>query len=225
MIVVPTYNGYFHLTRLIAGLEEFGTNGHKVLIVNNQTTDLVSKKYLQDLRTYKGPLDLVIEDNNGKYETGAWIYATRQYPNEEKFILIHDGCVPTTDKWLSQFEELLTPQVGCVSWVKFQPCLFYMFDHHYEYMKDICPYDNVPDGGIFGSIFMTWGKILREFDSKGYFNYPPTQKHHAEAWERIWPILFHINGYNIENLITGFDPNAIHYGWLPNLKKTFGGRS
>jgi hypothetical protein len=99
-----------------------------------------------------------------------------------------------------------------------------MFERHFQYMDKICSHSDVPDGGVFGSIFMTHGEILRNFDSMGYFKHLPSEKHHSEAWERIWAILFHINGYKIESLIEGFDPNKIHYGQLPNLRKTFGGR-
>jgi NifB/MoaA-like Fe-S oxidoreductase len=46
MIVIPTYNGFWSLSRLIHSLETFGTNGHKVVVMDNGTTDIVSKKYL-----------------------------------------------------------------------------------------------------------------------------------------------------------------------------------
>lgn len=185
----------------------------------------MSIKFLEYLKKYTGPLDLEVRDNpGGKYETGAWIYAIRNFPNEEKFLLIHDGCLPTSDQWLTQFEERLTPDVGMVSWVKFLPCLFFCFQKHYDYMDQICPHDNVPDGGVFGSIFMAWGSALRDLDSKGYFDLPPSEKIHAEAWERIWAIIFHINGYKIDNIVTGFVAGDIHHGKIPHLRKLFGGR-
>lgn len=227
MIVIPTYNGYHHLKTLLEGIEKYGSNGHTVLVVDNGTTDIVSQKYLQSLYAYKGPLNIIVEKNKtkAKYETGALIHAVRTHITEESFLLLHDGCVPTSDQWLTQFEEKLVGDVGMVSWVKFQPCLFFMFDFHYEYMDKIAPHNDVPDGGVFGSIFMGRGCILRDFDRMGYYDPPPTKKIHAEVWERLWAILFHINGHKIDSIITGFDPNAIHHGYYPHLKKHFGGRT
>lgn len=226
MIVVPTFNGYWQLHNLIKSLEKYGTNGHSVLIVDNGTSDVVSLKYLRELGQYVGSFDILVEKNkHGKYETGALIHAVREYPNEEKFILIHDGCVAQSSHWLTQFEEKLTPEAGAVVWVKFSPCLFAVFPPHREWMESVgVDLSNVPDGGVFGSIFMTYGSILREWDAKGKFNCAPQTKLHAECWERIWAIYFHQEGYKVNSLINEFNPTAIHFGQYPHLRKTFKGR-
>lgn len=223
MIVIPTYNGYWPLSQLLKSLKEFGTDNHKVLVVDNNSNDLISKKYLQEIASEDFPFELLIEKNiNGSYESSAMLHAVRNH-QEDKFILIHDSCIATSDQWLKQFENKLTPEVGVVNWIKFRPCLFACYPPHLAYMKTICSYEDVPDGGFFGSIFMAHGDILREFDAKGYLR-PLTSKIEAEAWERIWPILFHINGHSIECIIDGFNPSAIHYGGYPHLRKSFVGR-
>ena len=225
MIIIPTYNGFWSLNQLIKGLEKCGTMKHSILIVDNGTTEPISKKYLEQLAGYVGPLDIKVETNkHGGYEAGALIHATREYPNEEKFILLHDSCRITSDQWLKQFDERLTPERGAVAWVKFQPCLFCVFEPHLEYMNTVLSWDSVPDSGIFGSIFYTYGSILRDWDERGFFNNPPSCKIHAESWERIWAILFHNDGFDIDHVIKGFEPRAIHYGHYPHLSKTFGGR-
>lgn len=226
MIVIPTFNGYSHLSSLINSFEEYGTNNHEVLIVDGGTTELISVKYLEELKNYQGKLKLTVvrhDESAGSYETGAFVYAFRNFPSD-KYMLMHDSCIATSEYWLQQFEDKLTPDVGVVSWVKFLPCLYYVGPQHFEYIHKICTTDNVPDGGIFGSIFFTHGHILKELDAKGCFNHGPQNKVHSESWERIWPILFHQHGCKIEALITGFNPGAIHHGHYPHLRKTFGGR-
>jgi len=228
MIVIPTYNGYHQLSSLINSLETYGTNGHKVLVVDNGTVDIVSKKFLQNLETYSGPLNLTIEKNayDLSYETGALIHAVRQHPEEEFVFLMQDSCLATAPNWLSQFEERLTEDTGLVHWIKFKPCLFFCFEPHLAYIDQVAGgHDNVPDGGVFGNYIFTRTSILKDFDSKGYFNFPPKNKIHAESWERLWAILFHINGYKIKSIIDYFSPEEIQLGHYFGLRKVFYNRN
>lgn len=227
MIVIPTYDGYWQLTRLIKGLETFGTNGHKVVIMDDGTKDMVSVKYLDQLRAYTGNFDIVIHkaDHKFGYEAGALVHAVRLHPEEETALLIQDSCVPLSDKWFTQFEEKLTPKVGAVTWVKFRPCLFFCGPDHLAYIDEVAGgHSNVPDGGFFGNIHYTYTSIVRDLDSKGYFTNLPKKKMHSECWERLWPIIYHIEGYKLACIIDEFNPNSIHNGMYPHFKKTFAGR-
>jgi hypothetical protein len=235
MIVIPTYNGYWSLTRLIHALEKFGTGGHKVVVVDDKTTDLVSVKYLQQLKAYTGSLDLHVLQPETKpgYEAGCVVAAYRAFPEEEKVILLQDSCSPTSEKWLSQFEEKLTPD-NVVTWVRFKPCLFFCNEKHLEYIDTVCGgHNNVPSGGFFGNIFMAYTKHLKMMDEGGFFEHLPKAKYHSEAWERIWAILFHLHGIRAEAIIDLKEgdwfgqqiPSKIHNGMFPHLKKSFQGRA
>lgn len=235
MIVIPTYNGYWSLTRLIFGLEQFGTNGHKVVIVDDKSIDLVSRKYIEKLITYNGSLDLTVlqPETKAGYEAGCAVAAYRAFPEEEQIILLQDSCVPTSENWLTQFEEKLTPD-NVVTWVRFKPCLFFCNEKHLEHIDEVCGgHSNVPSGGFFGNIFMTYTKNLKTLDEAGYLNKLPKLKLHSEAWERIWAILFHLIGVRAEAIIDLKEGDwfvqqiamKIHNGAYPHLKKTFQGRA
>lgn len=227
MIVISTYNGSWPLSNLIKALETYGTNGHRVVIMDNGSKDLVSKKYLSDLISYTGDLDISVEiaETSFGYETGAFVNAIRRYPEEEKAILLQDSCLVTSRDWLKQFEDKLTPEAGAVNWIRFRPCLFFCSQPYLDYIDLVAGgHDNVPQGGFFGNVFYCYTSIVKEMDAKGYFQHLPTQKLHSECWERLWAILFHLEGYNTECVIDEFNPSAIHYGMYPHLRKTFSGR-
>jgi len=224
MIVVPTHNGYWALNRLIDAIEQYGSDGHKIIIMDNGTTDLVSKKYLQELSSSDN-YRVERSETSWGYEAGALVNAIRLYPEEEKALLIQDSCVPTSDQWIKQFEDKLTPEVGAVNWIRFRPCLFWCTQPYLDYIDIVCGgHDNVPEGGFFGNIFYCYTSAIKEFDRKGYFENLPTQKLHSECWERNWPILFHLEGYKTECIIDQFCPTSIHHGYYPHLKKLFSGR-
>ncbi len=225
MIVIPCFNGYWHLDKLIKSLEMFGTDEHRVVIVDTHSTDMVTKQYLKSLKSDKLDISIIPAIEGYGYESAAAITALREFPEEEKIMLIHDSCEATSDQWLKQFEEKLTPEKGAVAWLKFQPCLFCCGPAHIEYIDKVCGgHDNVPDSGIFGGIFYTYASILKKWDEDGRFEHPATCKVHSEAWERVWAILFHLYGYEIDHINWGFNPQAIHAGIYPHFKKRFGGR-
>lgn len=234
MIVIPTYNGYWSLTKLIYSLETCGTNDHKVVIVDDKTTELVSCKYIEKLKSYTGPLDLTVLQSDTKpgYEAGCAVAAYRAFPEEEKILLIQDSCVPTSNQWLNQFEEKLTPY-NVTTWIRFKPCLFFCNEQHLEYIDQVCGgHNNLPSGGFFGNIFMTYTKNLKRLDELGYFTHLPKSKLHSEAWERIWAILFHLINIKCDPIIDLNEgdwfsqqiPSKIHYGMYPHFKKSFQGR-
>lgn len=228
MIVIPTYNGFWSLSKLIESIKSFGTNGHRIVIVDDKSTDLISIKYLDSLKD----VTVLRPDTKPGYEAGCLVAACREFPEEEKVILIQDSCSATSSKWLTQFEDLLTPE-NVVTWIRFKPCLFFCNENHLEYINSICPTNNLPPGGFFGNIFMSYTKHIKTLDNAGYFNNLPTAKFHSEAWERIWPILFHINGIKTKPIIDLSEgdwfknriANKIHNGLYPNLRKTFAGRA
>lgn len=234
MIVIPTYNGYHFLSRLIKALEKYGTEGHKVVIVDDKSNELISCKYLEQLQSYTGPLNLSVLRPSTKpgYEAGCLVTAIREYPEEETALLLQDTCLPTSDIWLKQFMTKLTPD-NAVAWIRFRPALFFCFEKHLEYIKSICPIDDLPEGGFFGNIFLTYTSHLKKLDDRGYFDNLPTTKFHSEAWERIWAILLHRLGVKIDAIIEvaegkWFDDqiaNRIHFGHFAHLKKTFQGRA
>lgn len=222
MIVIPTYNGYWHLKNLLTSLEKHGTGGHRIVVVNNHTTDTVSKKYLDSL--FAEDVTIITPDTPN-YEAGALVHAVRAFPEEEKAILLHDSCEVLHSDWIKEFEEKLTEQAGAVCWVKFRPCLYFMFSHHLEYIDSVLGgHSDVPDGGFFGGIFYTYTNTIKQFDKDGVFAKLPTAKIHSEAWERIWAIIYHTYGYKTECLVDGFNPERIHFGVNLKLRKTFAGR-
>ena len=224
MIVIPTFNGEGHLRRLVSALQQFGTNGHKVCIVDGSSTDPGTLAYLDELRQGVPELDLAVLTSPNGYELAGVVAAIRTYPEEEYAVVMPDSCWPTSPYWLQQFHDRLGDATA-VAWIKFQPCLLCCHEGHLEYIDQICGgHDNVPDSGFFGGILYTKTEALHKFDQDGRFNYPATCKVHSEAWERIWAILYHLYGYQVNHIIYGFNFNAVAAGVYPDFRKVFGGR-
>lgn len=222
MIVIPVYGSYWFVERLLKSIERHGDNGYRICLVNTHTQDIMTIKYLEVVKD-KFNLDIVVEtaDEGFGYEAGAAITAIKRYPEVDRFFMIHDSVEATSEHWITQFEEKM--HNGVVTWVAFQPCLFAMCQAHIDYIHQIVSTADVPNSGFFGGMFMAEGKILREMEAKGYFNVPAKLKIHSEAWERIWSILFHVEGHAFEHIHWGFNPSFM--AGYPHMIKTFGGRN
>lgn len=227
MVVIPTHNGEFYLKNFVENAVNIhGLGNHKLLIVDTGTTDSVSLDILEDIKNkYSSDVVQIVKSLHGGYELGAMVTAIKMFPNEEKFLFMHDTTIPTSKEWISQFEDNLTPELGAIAWLAFQPLFAYCHQGHVDYTFYISgPVSAIPDSGFFGSIFMAHGNILRDFYNQGYLSRIIENKTQSECWERIWPLLFFKHGYPIGSIIPSFDRHSIECGIYPHLRKFFKGR-
>jgi hypothetical protein len=227
MVVIPTYDGQIFLQSLVNKVQDYPANGHDILLIDTGTTDPYSLKILDDVENGKYPGVKTMKSKFGGYELGAIVTAIREFPDEEKFLFMHDSTVPKCADWVEQFENKLTPDVGAVAWIKFRPWQAYLSPYHLQYVHSVSSPDqdpNKPDSGIFGSIFMCHGDILRQIDKDGYIKNPIGNKVEAECWERIWSILIDKYGHKIDHIVPDFSRDDITHGLCPVLRKFFKGR-
>jgi glycosyltransferase involved in cell wall biosynthesis len=180
LIVIATNNGINYLPRLLTSLHFFGTEGHKVCIVDTGSTSDQFKQYLNDL----DPDKYIISYIPKGYDTGAYIHAYFNYPDEE-YIFMHDSMEVLTSNWISDFKEENKDAVY-YSW------FFMAFDtpEQLEHLQEIGIHNPITTHCAFGPIFYikrtTLDKIHEKFDLNKVI---PTNKIDQQGMERGWPMM------------------------------------
>jgi hypothetical protein len=91
LIVVATNNGKTFLPGLLESLEQHGTSGHNVLLVDTGSKCPESIAFLEQAKAQSWPFGLdVIQTPYSGYDTGAYIHAFRTVPADD-YLFIHDS--------------------------------------------------------------------------------------------------------------------------------------
>lgn len=209
MIVIATNNGKQFLEKLIPALEKWGTGGHKVAFIDTGSTDgswdyLV--EHVRRLHTSRYPEqgEWILDKTPFKgYDTGAYIYAYRKYP-EETYLFMHDSCRPDGFDWVKRFEEKMDPyaltsgSVGAVGITVYEG----LFCHPDQpvWLDSVMPFKcaevNAPLG-VGGPIFYTSKNVLDQAEAFGCFKHFPSKKIEQMAMEGGWGMIMHYLGYRV----------------------------
>jgi len=240
MIVIATNNGYDVLPRLLDSIHKHGAGKHNVVVVDTGSTHDNAKNLFAGLHTVPYSFGRVCTMQiNGGYETGAFVAAYRAFKNiprgnrdyflpdgthEETLICLQDSVEVISDDWIQRFEQKLRHPLGAVAWVTWHP-FFFCGQPEEEMVRQKFGTENLPDFGIFGSIFATTYDTMEEVEKAGYFDPLPQSKLDSCVMERAWSIAFHRLGIPVSALA----PNGYHVlvtgGEVPIMRKIFRGRS
>lgn len=234
MIVIATNNGYSVLPRLLDSLHQHGVGRHSVVVVDTGSTHPDAQNFFAGLHTVPYSFGHVCTMKiNGGYETGAFVAAYRAFKNMPRqtdylpdgsnmntIICLQDSVEVTSDDWVKEFERKLRHPLGAVAWVTWHP-FFFCGQPEEEMVRQKFGVDNLPDFGIFGSIFATTYDTMEEIEKAGYFDPLPQSKLDSCVMERAWSIAFHRLGIPVSAIA----PNGYHVivtgGDVPIMRKVF----
>lgn len=180
MIVIATNNGITHLPRLLQSIDVHGTGEHKVCIVDTGSTNPEFIQYIDSLDTSK----YIIHKQIGGYDTGAYIYAYREF-NESEYLFMHDSMEVLSDTWMDDFTAYNT---DVCYYSGFRMC----FDGN-EQVEWLCNKNIYNAGcllGVFGPIFYVKRIVLDAISTR--FNLDsiiPTSKVEQQHMERGWAMM------------------------------------
>lgn len=230
MIVIATFNGHEVLPRLLDSINLHGAGGHSVVVVDNGSTNDNSKEYFAGLPYAAYDFPVVTLQNSGGYETGAFLAAWRLFKNapvdaKDSLILLQDSLEVTSHDWAEQFEQRLARPLGAVAWMTWCPLMLYRFPEDDAIIQKYGE-DNLPEFGIFGSIFSTTYDTMDVIEKAGYFDDLPQTKTKLDSciMERAWSIAFH----RLNIPVNIMAPDGYWYfrngGELPIMRKVLVGR-
>ena len=202
MIVIATHDNINYLDTLIKSINNYGTNGHKVLIVDTNSITPDFFKYLSSLKEASFTNNLNIEITKtlySGYDSGGYIWAYKNFI-EENYIFLQDSMEIKHPEWITIIEEKLKKS-DVVAWRKFP--------------RHLCPFDNPHqerwlyeligtrdyDEGIFGPVFSTKRSVLYEIEQSNLFIIP-NNKEQQQGMERGWAIIFKKLGFIVDNIET-----------------------
>lgn len=215
MIVICTYNGKDYLPRLLNSMHQYGTDGEKVVICDNHSTDPDSLDYLVYIedRVELSPIPDIIKSAGPNYDTGGYLSAYKQYPNEDYYMFMHDSMEVKDPNWLKQFKDRIEGY-DAVAWHIFHQG----FDN--EEQHQFCTErigDYWKNWGIFGPILYISNHAMKTL-AADLENCLPTNKNLQQAMERGWAMLFEKHGLKCNRVHT-FDIYGIWRHSLPGLNK------
>jgi hypothetical protein len=201
VIVVATHNDSALLVEICLNLSRINLYNQKVLIVDTNSDDIVFKENFSKLsKVFKNFLFTRMDYKC--WDSGAYINAYLNFPNEEKFIFLQDSLmIPDRSNFIETSIKLLD-KYDVVPWTNFQ----YKFDNEEQrkWAEDGLALNTYPTDAIFGPIFSVNRKTLDELP-KDWLK-TPSNKNEGCAMERRWSGMFHsINAkkYYIEYSING----------------------
>jgi hypothetical protein len=141
----------------------------------------------------------------------------------EKYLFLQDSCSPRESDYFEQFAAKMPGEMGAVGWSSFG---MHVWDSTMQLEASAYMYgspDTWPKKGIFGPIFYTTNKSLKLLDDSGLLPAYPVHKSQQQAMERVWAILYHRAGLNVNFLVDEELPNAhrMGNGQYPALNKVF----
>lgn len=157
MIVIATHNDSNILLDICNNFSNIDLYNQSVLIVDTNSDNPQFKKAFRHLSmTYKQFLFKRIEYKC--WDSGAYINAYLNFPNEEKFIFLQDSImIPGKSKFIETSIKLLDIY-DVVPWTNFQ----YKFDNQIqkEWSEEGIPLLTYPTDSIFGPMFAVNRKTL-----------------------------------------------------------------
>ena len=222
MIVITTYNGKFHLERLLNELNNLDLLGHKILVVDSGTNDSESINYLNYLKENNSNFNyelLLDKTSNSNYDSGVIIHAMKNY-NEEYYIFIHDSFSIKNNECLVELNRLMDVENSVVPFLTFggneydNKNQINFCSTHYGTGDNKC--------GIFASIFGISNKSVSKIDLNSLVG--PSNKDESRAMERCWSVIFEKSGLNIIPFEGEFDYAKIINDEYVYFRKYFGDR-
>lgn len=183
-IVIPTFNGVNELRNSVESvLDNSKDHDIKVVVVDNGSYDLMTKKTLREVKQYDNVL--VITNNMSGYTYGAMKQAYSKILCD-RYLLIHDSVVIKDENYIDIFEDKIQ-DADAVAWLTF-PMNFDSSEQE-QWVRSHFPLPDgslTPDEGVFGSIIYTKQKTLEKFDKAGYFRFDTDVKWKDCGMERGW---------------------------------------
>jgi len=218
MIVVATHDNINFLQTMLNRLSKIDLNGHKVLIVNTNSTNLEYINYFTTLpsKYSQFKFDTI---NYDCWDSGAYIHAYRNY-KADKYIFLQDSISIMNQKLIPMWDALLDV---------YDVVPFINFGYGYEnneqklFAERGLPVSILPLYAIFGPIFginrRTMDKIPEEW------LIAPSNKNEGCGMERRWSLMFHIIGASTHYMeFENFQTNHTIYTTRNNIHKHFVGR-
>jgi hypothetical protein len=184
MIVIAVHDRVDFITNLLNQLIDIDTNGHKILVIDTNSTDA---GFLNEFPKLKEMFPNVIFDRKEYdcWDSGAYIHAYKNY-FDERYIFLQDSIEITNSNLIKDWDVLLNEN-DVVPMYNFT----FLYDTRMqkewaiEYITDT----SEPIDGIFGPIFGINRKALDLIPN--HWLKEPTTKHYACAMERRWSLMFH----------------------------------
>lgn len=99
-IIIPTKNGYELLRRCIKSLKKTTYKNYKIYIINNESDDKKTLKYLDELKQYCNVLDIPSQD--GKFSFSYINNKAVEFIKEELILFLNNDTEVINPRWLSQ---------------------------------------------------------------------------------------------------------------------------
>jgi hypothetical protein len=208
MIVISNFKREFIFHNLNLLKDQSNTNKHgKILVIDNQSKDCSDlNKYMKE-NGING--EAII--NDGNWEWSAWWKAYSTYPNEEKYLFIHDSMfvTPKTEvifDTVNNDGHVLIFDTRRAGWwsskYDIKGCdLSRKVLNHIKYFKQDFHL-------VFGSMFCCTRGVLEKMKNDGLMNFVSTDRTEAEAAERLLGVYF--KSKNIKTFLLKKHKTIVH---------------
>jgi hypothetical protein len=201
MIVIAAYNDINYLTNLLDSLNTTEDLNENVLVIS---TDPNQKKMIEFIRELPNSGEynfniLVDFTNQASYDSGAYIYAYKNYI-DDYYIFLQDSLTIKSPNWFNFFKEKRHED-------KINPLLYFnmCWDNNEQKMWVEHKFEGEilrPNIGVFGPIFQISRKSLIKMDELHDLNkFMPSHKIIGQqGMERGWAYLSINSGIEIESI-------------------------
>ena len=152
------------------------------------------------------------------YEAGAWHWAWQNL-RDDFFYCLQDSVIVQDD--LTKYVKGPVTVVGRME--DYSGC----DDMHKDYIKRVLldsKYEAAPETfwAVFGNMFFAERWVLDRVFTSGLERHLPTNKMESQAWERIWGIVFALEGFNLEQCGLGLgrelDRDSVPVRKVPGMR-------
>jgi len=215
MIVIATHEGYNFIEPMLNSLVDCSCN-EKIVVVDT----LSSKEYLKYLQiNIKDKFkDIEISQTPyAGYDSGAWIYAYRNYI-EDHYIFLHDSMIIQDKSIIEKIINGISDNI-VMSFVGFgNGGVGRNYDTKEDemFVQKHCGTVEFKDG-IFGPMFGVKRSVMEILDRYNHLIIP-SKKSEQRAMERLWPVVFNIHNIEIHS-ISRFNSSSYYNGEYGIFKK------
>ncbi len=218
MIVIATNNGSTHLPRLLGSIEEYGTGGHQVLIVDTGSTSEEHLEYLGSLDTEKYT---VTRTPYKGYDTGAYVWAFHNFPSDG-YIFLHDSTEVLSSDWVKDFESSGADLCSYCGFPMAFPASNFDNLAQAEYLSVRGLASGSTREGIFGPIFYAKRSALVVMDKRFLLARAiPYDKEGQAGMERGWSMMADMCGLSVKHLgnLSSWRPGDTVHTFYHTLRK------
>lgn len=185
MIVIATNNGHVYLKELLDSMKNIEFCGEQILVVDTISTDDVHLNFLNELNTLYPELNITVTTTPyRKFDTGAYIYAYKNYKSDV-YIFLHDSTVVKNNDFIKDVKSHLnTYDVVCYNSFNFMGVGGAEWNEFFKKNTG----EDLYNRGIFGPMFACTKTALDKIDFDKLEL--PTTKNQQACYEGIWYTLF-----------------------------------